>query len=52
MVWASISLAIGERVHPPTLGLTAAANKSPKMPIGAADEVMNPKKRECPLNKE
>jgi len=39
-LWASISLASGESVHAPTLGFTAAANSSAKMPIGAAEDVM------------
>ena len=39
-VCASISDAIGESSHPPTLGFTVAASRSASAPIGAADEVM------------
>jgi hypothetical protein len=40
MVWRSISVAMGERLNPPQLGLTAAPSRSPSMPIGAAEDVM------------
>jgi hypothetical protein len=39
-VCASISVAIGPSRHEPTLALTAAARKSPSIPIGAGDDVM------------
>ena len=48
----SISVAAGDSIQAPTLGLTAAARKSPRIPIGAGGAVMYPKKRGCPLNSE
>ena len=48
----SISVAAGDSVQAPTFGFTAAARKSPRMPIGAGGAVMYPKKRGCPLNSE
>jgi len=36
----------------PTLGFTAAASRSPNAPIGAAEDVMYPQKRGCPLKSE
>ncbi len=39
-VWASISVAAGERIEAPALGFTAAARRSPRAPIGAAEAVM------------
>ncbi len=48
----SISVAAGDSVHAPTFGFTAAASRSPSMPIGAGAAVMYPKKRGCPLNSE
>ena len=39
-VCASTSVAAGDSRHAPTFGLSAAASKSPRMPIGAGDEVM------------
>src|SRR5262245_49232272 len=51
-VWHSISVAAGESIHAPTFGFTAAARKSPRIPIGAGGAVMYPKKRGCPLRSE
>ncbi len=48
----SISVAAGESVHAPTFGFTAAASRSPSIPIGAGAAVMYPKKRGCALNRE
>jgi hypothetical protein len=39
-VCASISVASGERIHPPQFGFTAAASRSPSTPIGAGGAVM------------
>ena len=39
-VCASISVAAGDSVHEPTLGFSAEARKSPRMPIGAGGAVM------------
>ena len=44
-VCASISVATGASRQAPTLGLTAAASRSPSIPMGAGDAVMYPKKR-------
>jgi hypothetical protein len=44
-VCSSISLAIGERLQPPTFWFTAEARRSPSIPSGAAPAVMYPKKR-------
>ena len=49
-VCASISVATGDSVRAPTFGLTAAASRSPSIPIGEALDVMYPKNRGCPLN--
>jgi len=38
-VCSSISVAIGPIRQAPTFGLTAAARKSPSMPMGAGEEV-------------
>ncbi len=51
-VCSSISVAAGASVHNPTLGFSADARKSPKMPIGAGGAVMYPKKRGCALKSE
>ena len=39
-VCASISVAAGDRTHAPTFGFSAAASRSPRMPIGAGGAVM------------
>jgi len=40
MVCASISVAIGDKRHAPTLALMAEASRSPSAPIGAGLDVM------------
>ena len=40
IVCVSISVPAGDSIHPPTLGLTAAASNSASMPIGAGEDVM------------
>ena len=51
-VCRSISVPAGESANEPRLGFTDAASMSARAPIGAADDVMYPKNRGCPLNVE
>ena len=51
-VCASISVAAGASIQPPTFAFSAAARKSPRMPIGAGGAVMYPKNRGCALKSE
>ncbi len=39
-VWASTSVAAGDRTRAPAFAFSADASRSPRMPIGAGDAVM------------